>query len=136
MSKVKVVFNSCFGGFGLSAEAVNLYLEKSGSALPDEVSRHDPILVEVVEALDQVAAGFCSYLKIKEVPIIWNYDDATKINVLKQIKVMGRDLLLIWYESHLMWLQNLPTYPQKRGSRKARLFFLFLSLFLKTKTNL
>ena len=67
MSKVKVVFNSCFGGFGLSAEAVNLYLEKSGSALPDEVSRHGPILVEVVEALDQVAAGFCSYLKIKEV---------------------------------------------------------------------
>ena len=47
----------------------------------------------------------------------------------------NNDIGLIWYESHLMWMQNLPTYPQKRGSRKARLFFLFLSLFLKTKTN-
>jgi len=74
-------------------------------------------------------------LKIKEVPIIWNYDSGTKVSVLKQIREMGKDLLLIWYESHLLWLQNNPVYPQKRGSRKARLFFAILSLFFKARTQ-
>ena len=82
-----------------------------------------------------IVKAYWLYLKIKEVPIIWKYDEATKVNVLKQVKAMGTDLLLIWYESHLMWLQNLPTYPQKRGSRKARLLFGILSLFLKTGTR-
>lgn len=81
-----------------------------------------------------IVKGYWLDLKIKEVPIIWNYDTATKVSVLKQIREMGKDILLIWYESHLMWLQNKPTYPQKRGSRKARLFFAFLSLFFKTKS--
>jgi len=82
-----------------------------------------------------IVKAYWLYLKIKEVPIIWKYDKASKVNVLKQVKVMGKDLLLIWYESHLMWLQNLPTYPQKRGSVKARLLFGFLSIFLKTGTR-
>ena len=70
-------------------------------------------------------------LIIKEVPIIWNYDYATKISVFEQIQTMAKSLLQIWYESHLLWLQNIPTYPQKRGSLQARLLFSFLSLFWK-----
>jgi len=72
-------------------------------------------------------------LTIKEVPIIWNYDNATKVSVFKQIRAMGNDLLSIWYEAHLLWLQNIPTYPQKKGSVKARILFSMLSLFKKPR---
>lgn len=72
-------------------------------------------------------------LKIKEVPIIWNYDTASKISVFKQIREMSNSLLQLWFESHLLWLQNQPIYPQKRGSIQARLVFSILSLFMKAR---
>jgi len=71
--------------------------------------------------------------KIKEVPIIWKFDPATKISVFKQVREMGNSLMQIWYESHLLWLQNLSTYPQKRGSIQARMTFSILSLFMKAR---
>ena len=41
---MKIVINRCFGGFGLSAEAVALLVEDGG-----EETRADPALVSVVE---------------------------------------------------------------------------------------
>ena len=35
-------------------------------------------------------------LRIKEIPINWIHDKGSKIDILKQIAVMGVDLLLIW----------------------------------------
>jgi len=73
-------------------------------------------------------------LKIKEVPIIWKHDPGSKISVFEQIGAMSNSLFQIWYESHLLWLQNQPpTYPQKRGSIQARLVFSILSLFMKPR---
>jgi len=72
-------------------------------------------------------------LRIKEVPIIWKYDPATKISVSTQIREMSNSLLQIWYESHLLWLQNQSTYPQKRGSIQARIVFSILSIFMKAQ---
>jgi len=72
-------------------------------------------------------------LKIKEVPIIWKYDPASKISVSKQIREMSNSLLQIWYESHLLWLQNESTYPQKHGSFQARMVFSILSFFMKAR---
>ena len=72
-------------------------------------------------------------MKIKEVPIIWNFDPAFKVSVFKQVREMGNLLLQIWYEAHLLWLQNKSTYPQKRGSLQARLLFSILSLFMKSR---
>jgi len=77
--------------------------------------------------------AYWSGLKIKEVPIIWKFDPATKISVFKQVREMGNSLMQIWYESHLMWLQNQPTYPQKRGSIQARMVFSILSTFMKAR---
>jgi len=71
--------------------------------------------------------------KIKEVPIIWKFDPATKVSVSKQVREMGNSLMQIWYESHLLWLQNQSTYPQKRGSIQARMVFSILSLFMKAR---
>jgi len=45
-------------------------------------------------------------LKIKEVPIIWKHDPASKINVFKQIRQMSISLLQIWYEYHFLRKHN------------------------------
>jgi len=111
----KVVYNACFGGFGLSREACLRYWELQGKEVwiengdfmgiftvwlvpPEErlekkewssmslterlaynqayskqtwyyrdVSRHDPILVQVVEELGDKASGDCAKLAIAEV---------------------------------------------------------------------
>jgi hypothetical protein len=69
---VKVVYNACFGRFGLSDKAVEYLREKHGMhgsayALGLALARHDPRLVEVVEALGTAASGMSADLKIGEI---------------------------------------------------------------------
>jgi hypothetical protein len=72
---VKVVYNSCFGGFGLSAKALaELSALKEAMGIefdPDdyrygELPRHDPDLVAVVEKLGGEASGRFADLRVKE----------------------------------------------------------------------
>ena len=83
----KVVYNGCYGGFGLSNEAMDRMVELgyTGFTLnpeykPDSKSmfnfkyygdysipRHDPILVQVVEELGKKASADCADLRIQEV---------------------------------------------------------------------
>ena len=104
LSYMKIVINKCYGGFGLSEEAVLLYAKKKGLNLIVErdkglkinhyylnekkdgnyfserdIQRNDLILIEVVNELGEKADGFCSELKIVEIPddvewIIEEYD--------------------------------------------------------------
>lgn len=81
----KIVINRCFGGFGLSQEAL-IELQKrndkfvyllDGSVMWDDgilhlntedVERDNPNLVEVVENLGSRASSDCAELKIVEIP--------------------------------------------------------------------
>ena len=36
--------------------------------------------------------------KIVEIPVTWHHGEGSKINVLRQTFVMGRDLLIVWFE--------------------------------------
>lgn len=90
-----IVINSCFGGFGLSHEAIMKYshlaklnllaVKKDSSIIPydyyldgieeDEfywseynVKRDDPDLVKVVKQLGDAANGFASNLKVVSIP--------------------------------------------------------------------
>ena len=68
MNKVKVVYNCCFGGFGLSDTAIE-YLVEHGINEDDiwELPRHHPLLVKCVEELGDKADGSCASLDIKEI---------------------------------------------------------------------
>ena len=106
----KVVYNACYGGFGLSKEACQRYWEIKGQQVwieqnpefisldmfdvwlvsPEDrienayskqtwyyndVSRHDPVLVQVVEELGDKANGMCAELSIAEVYDSYRIDE-------------------------------------------------------------
>ena len=87
----KVVYNTCYGGFGLSAAAIARYAELKGIAIHkrptgyadrsywaytetdeyfdcDDIVRHDRALVQVVEELGKAANSDHARLRIREVP--------------------------------------------------------------------
>lgn len=73
---MKVVINSCYGGFSLSPKGERRYLELKGKTLPDspknifysrDLKRSDPILVQVVEELGAESFGKCAKLKIVDI---------------------------------------------------------------------
>lgn len=69
----KIVYNACFGGFGLSAEAVEMGKAISGDPdwgsydCMDKTERHDAVLVSVVEAIGKKASGFYADLRVMDV---------------------------------------------------------------------
>jgi glycosyltransferase involved in cell wall biosynthesis len=76
---------------------------------------------------DLIVTAFSQDLRIKEVPINWTHGTDSKVHVLREIKLMGLDMLSIWYNFHLLWRQHKTVYPQKRGSIYGRLLFALLS---------
>lgn len=76
---MKVVYNACYGGFSLSAEARDWLIARKwqfadslpepyrGSVYAYDLPRHDPVLVECVEALGERANGRCADLSIATV---------------------------------------------------------------------
>lgn len=92
----KIVYNACYGGFNLSDKAVQQYFEHKGIKVypekwaglslywlseptgdkvedlrreafdPQEIPRHDPVLVQIVEDLGKEANGSCAELRIFE----------------------------------------------------------------------
>jgi hypothetical protein len=66
----KVVCNKCYGGFGLSQKALDLYCEKASLSKVHyyDLERTDPLLVEVLEELGDKANTRFSNLWIEEVP--------------------------------------------------------------------
>jgi hypothetical protein len=86
----KIVYNACYGGFGLSDKAIQCYSDLAGLGLiytkdsngnwshwelPDgkywdgeDLSRTDPVLVQVVEELGEEADGDYAKLAIYELP--------------------------------------------------------------------
>jgi hypothetical protein len=71
----KIVYNACYVGFSLSHEAISRYAKIKGITeeaeeelyLSDrDIERTDPVLVQVVEELGELADGACARLQIKE----------------------------------------------------------------------
>jgi hypothetical protein len=67
---MKIVINTCHGGFGLSKEALAFYNERAGTAIKyeDDIKRNDLILIQIVEELGEAANGSYARLKVVEIP--------------------------------------------------------------------
>jgi len=76
----KVAYNGCYGGFSLSAKAVRRakeiagvgtkwdeVCEKHGHIDLEDIPRHDPVLIQVIEELGEEASGSCASLRIAEI---------------------------------------------------------------------
>jgi hypothetical protein len=75
-----------------------------------------------------IVRAFMSGLKVKEVPITWIHDrSSSKIRIVQQAKDMGRDLLSIWYHSHV-YLHN-DIKNKKEIVPRWRLIFCLVYLF-------
>jgi len=74
---MKVVINTCFGGFSLSIEGQTEYLKTSGTQVDDdireywsgrEIARNDAVLVKMIEANSALYSGSCATLEVIEIP--------------------------------------------------------------------
>ena len=92
---MKIVINTCFGGFGLSDIALARYNELAGTNhteyIYDGIERTDPFLVQVVEELGELADDFSAELKIVDVPddVKWYIHDYDGLEAV--------------YEQHRIW---------------------------------
>jgi len=84
---------------------------------------------------DMIVTAYSQCLTIKEVPIAWAHGKSSKLGLLKEIRKMGIDLFSIWYHCHLLWLEDIISYPQKKGSVYGRILFKFLSMSDTIKTR-
>lgn len=83
---IKIVRNTCFGGFNLSEKALKFMgiTEAEGYEYSFESQRTDPKLVECVETLGKEASGYLSDLEVVEIPdgvdwYITDYDGVERI---------------------------------------------------------
>lgn len=81
----RVVINDCYGGFGLSSQALQEYKRLAGitdsNFYDRDIPRDDPYLVKIVKEMGSSAAGAHAKLKIVEIPadvdwIVQEYDGA------------------------------------------------------------
>ena len=65
----KIVYNACYGGFGISEKAFARYKELGGTCDWDrDIPRTDLALIQVIEELGEEANGDCAEIYIVEIP--------------------------------------------------------------------
>jgi hypothetical protein len=78
---MKIVINTCHGGFGLSKEAKDLYKQVKNTKVDyfhsGDIERNDPLLVEIVEKLGENANGKYAKLKVVTIPddVKWQIEE-------------------------------------------------------------
>lgn len=78
---MKVVYNSCYGGFSLSEEAKARFARAKGKEPKDiyvyDIERSDPDLVQIVEDMNRQAGNSLADLQIEDVPAgaRWRIDE-------------------------------------------------------------
>jgi len=76
---MKIVINRCFGGFGLSPKALEMYRDMTQNPQVDywEIPRDDSTLIHIVETLGKESFGDHSELYVITIPdgVVWQIED-------------------------------------------------------------
>jgi len=93
----KVVYNSVFGGFGMSKKGLAEYnrLTSKNVIHAEAIASDDPILIHLVETMGDAIHTEYSKLKIKEFPMKYK-------GFLKWADYDGRESVCIDYEQYLI----------------------------------
>jgi hypothetical protein len=98
-----VMYNACFGGFGFSKEAIRLYNQRYAES-PEilmqtsletgwDISRTDPVMIQVVRELGPRANSLHSRIRLEEIPSQYaNYYSITEYD--------GNETVHIHYEQY------------------------------------
>ncbi len=90
----EVLFNRCYGGFSFSKQAMREYFEKTGLVHEEhnqgrDISRTDPVMIEIVKRLGKEASGTHANIDIHHVPkkykdffFISEYDGYESVGIL------------------------------------------------------
>lgn len=75
---MEILYNMCFGGFGVSKKALDLFNERSGMDVKyvselDDYHRSNPILIDIVRELGDEANDDSSELGIATIPDGYGY---------------------------------------------------------------
>ncbi len=89
---MKVVINTCFGGFNISEAALAAYNTAAGTTIKYawDIQRNDKHLVAIVEQMGAKANGMCAELKVVEIPddVEWDiaeYDESEYVEGVHRI---------------------------------------------------
>lgn len=90
---MKLVINTCHGGFSLSAKAIELGKQLAPECDWDTYSypaRNHPALIHVVETLGEAANGMCAELTIVDIPKGEHYEIA-EYDGLESVRIIRLD---------------------------------------------
>ena len=87
---MKIVINTCYGGFSLSKEAykfLGLEWDGYGYKYSNDDLRTDPKLIECIETLGYQASGRFADLKVVEIPddVEWEIDNYDGIETIHEV---------------------------------------------------
>jgi len=91
---IEVLYNRCYGGWGISEKAVELYNLRNENSNPlttldsDDLCRHDPILIQIYHELGKEFNDTYARIQIKKIPKIYenyyyirDYDGLESVNI-------------------------------------------------------
>jgi len=92
---IEVLYNACYGGWGVSKKAIELYKLRNvnfnsinSNLYEDELCRTDPILIQIYNELGKEFNGSYSRIQIKKIPKKYeNYYNICEYDGLESIKI-------------------------------------------------
>ena len=86
--KIEIMFNSCHGGFGFSDAAMNAYRQTKELEDAEPVSRHDPLMVQIVKDMGFEANGRHSFICIRSIPAKFeNYYEIIEYDGMESVHI-------------------------------------------------